>query len=313
MLEWCSISVMTTSSPGPTWRSPGHAIVFATRFSASVAFLVKITSSRDGALRNEATLSRACSKASVDSAPSWCTARATLALCRSRWSTIVSMTTCGFCEALALSRETSGCPSTIVRLRIGKSLRTSSRSGSSPCSSTMSGPGRCSGEALVALGLEALGELRPALLGDPPVDEDVDEVGLDVAQDPRVVGDQQDTLVAVLGEPVHALRDDAQGVDVQPGVGLVEDRRGRVEQLQLHDLVALLLSAGEALVDVSLSERGVHLHAFHGGVDVLDPGAELGGLAGDRRLGAAEEVRHRDAGHLDRVLHREEETSPGPL
>ena len=28
-------------------------------------------------------------------------ARATLALWRSRWSTIVSMTTCGFCEVLA--------------------------------------------------------------------------------------------------------------------------------------------------------------------------------------------------------------------
>ena len=78
--------------------------MLATRFSASEAFLVKITSSRLGALMNAATLSRAASNASVDSAPSWCMARATLALCRSRWSTIVSMTTCGFCEVLALSR-----------------------------------------------------------------------------------------------------------------------------------------------------------------------------------------------------------------
>ena len=31
-------------------------------------------------------------------------ARATFALCRSRWSTIVSITTCGFCEVFALSR-----------------------------------------------------------------------------------------------------------------------------------------------------------------------------------------------------------------
>ena len=49
MLEWCSISVMTTSSPGPTCRSPGQARVFAARLSASVAFLRKITSSRSGA------------------------------------------------------------------------------------------------------------------------------------------------------------------------------------------------------------------------------------------------------------------------
>ena len=78
--------------------------MLATRLSASEAFLVKITSSRLGALMNAATWSRPVSNASVDSAPSWCMARATLALCRSRWSTIVSMTTCGFCEVLALSR-----------------------------------------------------------------------------------------------------------------------------------------------------------------------------------------------------------------
>jgi hypothetical protein len=104
-LEWCSISVTTTSSPAPTARSPrAQASVFATRLSASEAFLVKITSSRLGAWMNAATLSRAASKASEDSAPSWCIARATFALCRSRWSTIVSMTTWGFCEVLALSR-----------------------------------------------------------------------------------------------------------------------------------------------------------------------------------------------------------------
>ena len=104
MLEWCSISVITTRSPALISSGPAHAIVLATRFSASLAFLVKITSSRDGALRNRATLSRPASNASEASAPSWCIARATLALCRSRWSTMVSITTCGFCEVFALSR-----------------------------------------------------------------------------------------------------------------------------------------------------------------------------------------------------------------
>ena len=78
--------------------------MFATRLSASVAFLVKTTSSRLGAWMNAATLSRAASNASEASAPSVCIARATFALWRSRWSTIVSITTCGFCEVLALSR-----------------------------------------------------------------------------------------------------------------------------------------------------------------------------------------------------------------
>jgi hypothetical protein len=57
-----------------------QASVLATRLSASEAFLVKITSSLDGALRKPATVSRAASNAAEDSAPSWCMARATLAL-----------------------------------------------------------------------------------------------------------------------------------------------------------------------------------------------------------------------------------------
>ena len=105
MLEWCSISVMTTSSPGPTLKLPSaHAKTLARRFSPSVMFLVNTTPSRSGAPMNAATLSRASSKASVDSAPRVCIARAMLALCRSRWSTIVSMTTCGFWLVLAESR-----------------------------------------------------------------------------------------------------------------------------------------------------------------------------------------------------------------
>ena len=81
MLEWCSISLMRTSSPSPIACSPrAQASVFATRLSASVEFFVKMTSSRDGALMNAVTLSRAASNASVDSAPSWCTALATFAL-----------------------------------------------------------------------------------------------------------------------------------------------------------------------------------------------------------------------------------------
>ena len=117
-------------------------------------------------------------------------------------------------------------------------------------------------EAVVALGLEAVGELRAALLDDPAVDEDVHEVRLDVAQDARVVGDEQHAEpVAVLGTRFDALGDDLERVDVEAGVGLVEDGDLRLEQLHLEDLVALLLAAGEALVDVALGEVGVHPQA----------------------------------------------------
>ena len=166
---------------------------------------------------------------------------------------------------------------------------------------------------VVALGLELVGELGAALLGDPAVDEDVDVVGRDVAQDPGVVRDQQDALALLGAEPVDALGDDLERVDVEAGVGLVEDRDLGVEQLELGDLVALLLAAGEALVDVALRERRVQVELLEGGVDVLDPGAQLGRLAVDGGLGGAQEVGHRDAGHLDGVLHGQEQPGAGAL
>ena len=87
MLEWCSISVTTISSPGPIRNRSAPGVVeafeieYATRFSASLEFLVNTTSSRLGALMNAATLSRAFSNAWVASEPRVWTARATLALC----------------------------------------------------------------------------------------------------------------------------------------------------------------------------------------------------------------------------------------
>ena len=112
-------------------------------------------------------------------------------------------------------------------------------------------------EALVTVLLEFVGQLRPAGLDDAAADEDVHELRLDVAQDAGVVRDQQDAAVLALRVAVDALGDDAQRVDVQAGVGLVEDGDLRLEQAQLQDLVALLLAAGEALVDAALGERRV--------------------------------------------------------
>jgi hypothetical protein len=60
-----------------------------------------------------------------------------------------------------------------------------------------------------------------------------------------------------LGEAVHPFADHSQRVDVQTGVGLVENRDLRLEQTELQDLVALLLTAGEPLVDAALTELRV--------------------------------------------------------
>ena len=74
MFEWCSISVMSTSSPGPTFARPHE---YATRLIASVALRMKIEHF-GSQLTNAAIRSRAPSNCSVASRPSSYTPRCTV-------------------------------------------------------------------------------------------------------------------------------------------------------------------------------------------------------------------------------------------
>jgi hypothetical protein len=67
------------------------------------------------------------------------------------------------------------------------------------------------------------------------------------------VGDQQHAHVRV-EHRVDAIGDDSQGVDVEPRIGLVEDRHLGLDDRHLEHLEALLLAAAEALVDVARRE-----------------------------------------------------------
>src|SRR5665811_985144 len=113
-----------------------------------------------------------------------------------------------------------------------------------PCSrrrrtwwSSIPGLGLDLDEPVVTLVLQAVRELRPTLLDDPAVNEHMDEVRLDVAQDPGVVSDQQYADVTAGRHAVDTLRHDLEGIDVQPGVGLVQNRQLWVQHLHLEDLV----------------------------------------------------------------------------
>ena len=170
-------------------------------------------------------------------------------------------------------------------------------------------------ESLVALGLELLGELGPAFAHDTPVDEDVHEVGLDVVEDALVVRDHERAHLGA-DEAAHAVCDDPERVDVEPGVGLVEHRDPRREHRHLQDLDALLLAAGEAVVQVAAGHLLRDLELLHRRGQLL---AELGNLdrvvlAAVPRLAdgvdrGAKEAGDGHAGHGVRVLEREEEAA----
>src|SRR5690606_3672509 len=142
-----------------------------------------------------------------------------------------SSTASGRCEVAPESRYTNGFPSRTVRFRIGKSARTRATS-TVRTVAVISGSSGRGGEADVAVGVEFLGQFGAALGDDATADEHVHELGLDVAQDAGVVRDQQHATVLALLVAVHALGHDAQRVDVEAGVGLVQDGDLRLEQAQ---------------------------------------------------------------------------------
>ncbi len=64
--------------------------------------------------------------------------------------------------------------------------------------------------------------------------------------------DDHGSLLAAQG--VNPSGDGTQRVDIQAGVRLIQNGQPRIEYSHLEDLVALLLAAGEALVDGPLEQ-----------------------------------------------------------
>ena len=116
---------------------------------------------------------------------------------------------------------------------------------------------------------------------------------------------------------VHALGNDAHGVDVEAGVGLVENGQRGLEHRHLENLVAFLLATAESFVHRTARELRVEIYNLALLVHELD---ELGGLQLGQSLclallvdGSLQEVRHRHTGYLHRILERQEQSLVGAL
>ena len=119
------------------------------------------------------------------------------------------------------------------------------------------------------------------------------------------MGDHHDRPLGA-AQAVDAVGDGPERVDVEPGIGLVENREPGLEHRHLEDLVALLLAAGEAEIDASLQELlldpdqlGLVAHELHEarGVDLL-----LTPRPAQRIERGAQEVHVGDAWDLHGVL-----------
>ena len=125
------------------------------------------------------------------------------------------------------------------------------------------------------------------------------------------------TSIAAVVRPqrVDAVRHDLERIDIEAGIGFIQDRQLGFEQRHLQDFGALFLAAGEPDIDRTPEHFGIDLQAPGG---VLDHAHEIGrrdlgflamlALGVERRL---EEGHGGDARHFDRVLEGEEQAGGG--
>ena len=222
-----------------------------------------------------------------------------------------------------------------VRARSGKSLRTASTSrAAAPAPRPPPGPGRrragpvhrrhraaaCRGRHLSSAirrspRPRSAGPApgRPAL-DHPAVHQQVDLVRHQVLQDALVVGDHQHAETrGGASRTVCTPRPTTRSASMSsPESVSSSTARRRLEQRHLEDLVALLLAAGEPLVQVALAEGRVHAEALHplghGQADLQH--REV--VAAPGRHGLAEELDHRHPVDRLGVLEGQEHARPWP-
>ena len=72
------------------------------------------------------------------------------------------------------------------------------------------------------------------------------------------MGDNDKGAFAV-AQGIHSLRDDFQGIDIQPRIRFIENAQLRLKHRHLQNIVALFLTAGEANVHRAGQEIFRHL------------------------------------------------------
>src|SRR5438093_6253400 len=168
----------------------------------------------------------------------------------------------------------------------------------------------------VALLLELESQLLPARPDKPAIEEDMHGIRDNVIKEALVMSYHDDRAI-LRPEVIDPLRHGLQGIDVEPRVGLIEDRELGVEDGHLEDLVPLLLPSGEPFVDGTGHQALVHLENLH---PLPDQGEEVHGIklleaaAFPNRVQARlQEIHVAHSRDLDRVLEREENSRASAL
>src|SRR4051794_1522173 len=151
---------------------------------------------------------------------------------------------------------------------------------------------------------------------DAPLRKHVHHVRHDIIEQALVVRDDHEGAVGG-AQSVNALGDYLEGIDVEPGIGLVEHAQPRLQQRHLQNFVALFLAAGKPDIDTAAEHVLVDpelardlVHALH------ELGHQEFGLAARLALRVerrAQEGHGGNAGNFERILEREKKSLGGAL
>src|SRR5699024_1199467 len=151
-------------------------------------------------------------------------------------------------------------------------------------------------------------ELCAASLDDLTIRENVYEVRNNVVEDALVVRNHDDSAVGLLLVGVDSVGNDAQRVNVEAGAGLIHDSELCLEKVKLHNLVALLLAAGEALVNGTSDEGLVDMPTLTSLLQLVITLTKLSCFAANSGDSGAHALAHLHASNRGWVLHSEEKT-----
>src|SRR6266508_6155621 len=166
----------------------------------------------------------------------------------------------------------------------------------------------------VAAGLQLQRQLLAAGAHDAAAREHVHHVRHDVVEQALIVRDHHEGALR-RAQPVDAVGDDLERVDVEAGIGLIEHAKARLEQRHLQNLVALLLAAGKADIDPAaqhlLLDAELARDLAHALDEVRDQELGLAPLLALRVERGAQEGHGGDPRDFERILEGEKQALGG--
>src|ERR1041385_1467005 len=126
-----------------------------------------------------------------------------------------------------------------------------------------------------------------------------------------------DRGILFFSEFVHTVRDNSECVNVQTGIGFIQNGKIRFLHRHLENFIPLFLATGKTFVHRTIQETLVHVDKFH---PILDESEKINGIQllksamlFDCIEARLQKVSVRNAGDFDRILEGKKYSLTGPF